>query len=155
VKRIIQLTTLAALAAFATGCFTINASVPGTVRGDIEADDYETVGSFEHEVNHWFIPCGLGEAPEAEFRKEMLKAAKEQGADGVANVKFEAYNGCMDIIIGGLCPILAPRTFKMSGDLVRIKKPPLPGNKPTDAPPGGQVTVDNDKAEEPEIAVAY
>lgn len=148
---------LASLAlVLASGCYTLNASLPGTLRGDVEPERLETVGRFEHEVNHWFIPCGLGEAPEAQFRKEILRQVKEQGADGVANLKVEAYNGPVDCVVGRVCPFIQPRTFRMSGDLVRIRKPPLPGQRPSEAPPGGPITVEADPATTPEeLAVRY
>lgn len=141
--------------ALTSGCYTMNASLPGTLRGDVEPERLETVGQFEYEVNHWFIPCGLGAAPETEIRKEILRQTKEKGADGVANLKFEAYTGPVDCLIGRVCPIIQPRTFRVSGDLVRIKKPPLPGQRPTEAPPGGPITVDRAPALENGIAIAY
>jgi hypothetical protein len=148
---------IAALALLtASGCLTMNASLPGTLRNDVQPEQTETVGKFETNVNHWFIPCGLGEAPEAEFRKALLQEAKAKGADGVANVKFEAYNGLMDWVIGCLsCNIIASRNFKLSGDLVRIKKPALPGSKPTEAPPAGVQTVDKGEAESDVVTVNY
>lgn len=144
-----------ALALFtASGCYTINASLPGTLRGDVEPERVEKVGTFAYEVNHWFIPCGLGAAPEAEIRKEILRQTKEKGADGVANLKFEAYTGPVDCVLGRVCPIIQPRTFRVSGDLVRIKKPPLPGQRPSEAPPGGPITVEAAPAP-PGLAIAY
>lgn len=140
---------------FASGCYTMNASLPGTLRGDVEPERLETVGRFEHEVNHWFIPCGLGTAPETEFRKEILRQVKERGADGVANLKFEAYTGPVDCVIGTVCPFVQPRTFRVSGDLVRIKKPPLPGERPSEAPPGGPVTVETLPVDEDSITIAF
>lgn len=139
----------------ASGCYTMNASLPGTLRGDVEPERLETVGRFEHEVNHWFIPCGLGAAPETELRKEILRQVKEKGADGVANLTFEAYTGPVDCVIGRVCPVVQPRTFRVSGDLVRIRKPPLPGERPSEAPRKGPITVDAASVEERGIAIAY
>jgi hypothetical protein len=139
-----------------SACFTMNASLPGTLRGDVEPERLETVGRFEHEVNHWFIPCGLGTAPETELRKEVLRQVKEQGADGIANMKLEAYNGAFDCLVGRVCPVIQPRTYRLSGDLVRIRKPPLPGQRPSEAPPGGPITVDNEEsAGRTDVAMRY
>lgn len=125
-----------------TGCFTLNASLPGTLRGDLSEERLEPVGTFEHEVSYWFVPCGFGEAPEAELRKELLRAARESGADGVTNLRFEAYLTPMDCLVGRVCPVIQPRTFRLSGHLVRIKDPPPPGSGPQEAPPSsGPITV--------------
>lgn len=152
-----RLGSLVVTLAFASGCYTMNASLPGTLRGDLDPErDVEKVGEVSAEVNHWFIPCGLGAAPETTFRKELLEQARAQGADGVANMKFEAQGTFFDVVVGTVCPVLGPRTYRLSGDLVRIKKPPLGGLPPGDAPPGGQVTVDkDDEPRPPDVAVAY
>lgn len=156
-----SLSLLTALAALAlSGCFTLNASLPGTLRSDVEEDKVEKVGSFEKEVNHWFIPFGIGEAPSSAFRAALLEQAKEKGADGVANLRFEAYNGCFDLLISGVtCAIVRPRTFKLSGDLVRIKKAPLAGKRPKAVEPvkvsGEQITVEAPVPEPDVVEVAY
>ncbi len=156
-SRVTVVTLLVLVVASGGGCFTMNASLPGTLRGDVEPERLETVGKFEHEVTHWFIPCGLGEAPETALRKEILRQVKEQGADGVANLKYEAYTGPVDCLIGRVCPIVQPRTFRLSGDLVRIKAPPLPGQRPSEAPPGGPITVHGSAAGQnpPDLAMRY
>jgi hypothetical protein len=120
----------------------MNASLPGTLRGDLDEERVEPVGPFEHQLTHWFIPCGLGEAPETAMRKALLRAAREADADGVANLRFEATASPKDCLVAGLCPVLQPRTFRLSGDLVRIKEPPPAGHRPQEAPPGGPITVE-------------
>ena len=90
-KTLLHLTTSVLALLVMSGCYTMNASMPGTLRGDVDAEqDVEKVGDFEASVEHWFIPFGLGDAPENDFRKALLQQAKAQGADGVANMKFEA-----------------------------------------------------------------
>ena len=144
-----------------SGCFTMNASLPGTLRSDIEESRLEKVGRFEKEMNHWFIPFGMGEAPSTMFREELLKEVHKSGADGVANLRFESYHGCFDLLVGaGTCMIVRPRTFKLSGDIVRIKKAPLPGKPPKAAPPpvkapSEQITVEAERPDAEVDLVAY
>ena len=120
----------------ATGCFTVNASLPGTLRGDVEATDVEKVGSFTYETGNWFFLWGLVGAPSEDFfSKEIRQQVLSKGADGVSNLAVESKSGCLDLLITGCtCSLIAPRSYVVKGDLVRIKKPPLPGVPPSTGP---------------------
>lgn len=127
-KNIIVLCTLV-LAISSAGCFTTRAELPGTLRADVTPQDVEKVGALEVEKTNWFFFWGLAGAPPADFfAKDIQKAVQAKGADGVANLKYESQEGCVDWGISGCTGyLIAPRTFKVTGDIVRIKKAPLPG----------------------------
>lgn len=161
-KRSLSVVVVLLGALAASGCLTMNASLPGTLRSDVSEGRIDKVGRFEKEVNHMFIPCGFGSAPSTAFRQALLEEAKARGADGVANVRFEAYSGCFDLLImGATCTIVTPRTYKLSGDLVRIRKAPLPGKPPQAAPStetkssGEQIQVEASAPQGDTTLVAY
>ena len=122
-------TTLLALVIASTGCFTVNADLPGTLRNDVTSADTETLGQLSIEKGHWFYIAGLVGAPDKDFlAPEITKAVQAKGGDGVANLRYEASEGCVDMIIGGCTGgCIYPRSYKVTGDIVRIKKAPLPG----------------------------
>lgn len=117
------------IAALSTGCFTTRADLPGTLRADVTPSDVEKVGTLEIEKTNWFFLWGLaGTPPKDFFATDIQKAVQAKGADGVANLKYESQEGCIDWGVSGCTGYLvAPRTFKVTGDIVRIKKAPLPG----------------------------
>ena len=118
------------------GCFTVNASLPGTVRGDVASSDYEKVGTLNIEKNHWFYVFGLLNAPaENFFADDIKKQVQAKGGDGVANLTYEAQTGCMDLVCTGCSSnIISPRTYKVTGDIVRMKKEAVPGKPVASAP---------------------
>ncbi len=114
----------------ATGaCVTVTADLPGAIRSDVTAAETEPVGTVVIEKGHWYFLWGLVGSPPADvFAADLKKQVRAKGADGVANVTYESQESCGDLIIGGLtCSLVVPRTLSLKGDLVRIKKPPLPG----------------------------
>ncbi len=124
-----MLLSISLLALAAAGCFTVNAELPGTLRGDVSEPEIEKVGTLSIEKTNWFFAWGLvGAPPKDFFSTDIQKAVQAKGADGVANLKYESQEGCVDWGISGCTGYLvAPRTFKVTGDIVRIKKAPLPG----------------------------
>ena len=112
-----------------SGCYTVNADLPGTLRGDVAPQETERVGTMTIEKSHWFYLLGLiGEAPPNLFADDIKKSVQQKGADGVTNLVYESKIGCLDLVITGCSAgCVAPRTYKVTGDLVRIKKPPPPG----------------------------
>jgi len=126
----------AAVAAVALGggCYTVNADLPGTLRGDIADADVERVGPVTIEQGQWFFLWGLvGETPEDLVAAELKKQVQAKGADGVANLTWQSQFGCVDLL-AATCTAgcVTPRTYKVTGDIVRIKKAPLAG-KPAKA----------------------
>lgn len=121
---------LASLASSA--CFTMNADLPGTLRGDVANGDVERIGSISYETGHWFYLWGLvGAPPRDVFAAEISKQVRAKGGDGVANLRYEGEFGCIDIGIGGCTGgCIMPRTYRVTGDVVRIKKAPLAGRPP-------------------------
>lgn len=140
-----KLIAIAIVVLASSGCYTVNAKLPGTLRNDLSAEDYEKVGTLNYETSHWYFVYGLvGSPPEDFLSKEIKSQVQSKGADGVANLKYESQAGCMDLLIhtcaGNGC--ISPRTYKVTGDLVRIKKAPLPGAAPTaDAAPPATAPV--------------
>jgi hypothetical protein len=143
---------LVALLAMTTGCFTVNAALPGTLRNDVKSDQTEKVGSLNIEKTNWFFLYGLiGSPPEDVFATEIKSQVQARGADGVANLTYEAKTGCVDLIIGQLtCQLVTPRSYVVTGDIVRIKAAPLPG-KPAKAADASDVK----KTEELRVAQGY
>lgn len=117
------------------GCFTVNTALPGALRGDLSEQEIEPVGHFQREIRHSFAPFGLGEVPDDPFRALLLEEANAQGADGIRNLRIETYHSCNDVLTGWMtCQSVRPRTFRISGELVRIRKAPLPGDAPKTQP---------------------
>ena len=134
--------TAVALACGLTGCYTVNAELPGTLRGDVPAGEVEKVGVITIEKGNMFFLWGLAGGPSKDvFSAEIKRQVRARGADGVTNIQYDAQTGCIDLIIGGVtCGIVSPRSYKMTGDLVKIRAAPLPGTPLADAQPitGGE-----------------
>lgn len=147
-----RILTLVALLAMITGCYTVNASLPGTLRNDVKSDQTEKVGSLNIEKTNWFFLFGLiGSPPEDVFATEIKSQVQARGADGVANLTYEAKSGCVDLLISYVtCQLVAPRSYQVSGDIVRIKAAPLPG-KPAKAADASDAT----KPDELQVAQGY
>lgn len=111
------------------GCFTVNADLPGTLRSDVTKDDVETVGRFDVQKGNSFLFWGLTGQPPPDFiASELKREVKAKNGDGVQNLEYHSEFGCMDILLSSVtCGILAPRTFRFTGDIVRIRKPALSG----------------------------
>lgn len=122
-KKIITLSLLLA----ASGCFTVNAQLPGAIRND--KPEVEKVGQVNIEKTNYFFIAGLiGEPAPDFFATELKKQVEAKGGDGVANMQYESSTGCVDLIISTCTfEIVTPRDYKLSGDIVRIKSAPLPG----------------------------
>jgi hypothetical protein len=122
-KKMIALVLLAA----ASGCYTVNAQLPGALRND--KPEVEKVGQVNIEKTNYFFILGLvGEPPPDFFAAELKKQVEAKGGDGVANLQYESSSGCVDLIISECTfQIVTPRDYKLTGDIVRIKSAPLPG----------------------------
>ena len=120
----------------AAGCFTMNAEMPGTLRPDLAATDVEPVGSFSIQKSNTFLFWGLAGAPSAEFfAADLRREVAAKRGDGVQNLTWESEFGCIDLLLGRLtCGLVSPRTYKLSGEVVRIKARPLPGAPPSPVP---------------------
>ena len=115
------------LALSAGGCYALRADVPGVLREDV--DDAVIVGTFDRSVTRTYFLGGLvGPSEDDVFGEMMLAAAREQDADGVANLVFESRFSPVDYVLNvGTCSIVSPRTYRLKGDLVRIDAPLVPG----------------------------
>ncbi len=110
-----------------TGCYTLRADVPGVMRDRV--DDAVIVGTFDETVTRTYFFGGLiGPSDQDLFRDAMLESARAHQADGVANLMFEARFSPMDYALSiGTCAVVAPRTYRLKGDLVRLRGAPAPG----------------------------
>jgi hypothetical protein len=108
----------------ATGCFTVKADLPGTVRTDVAATDYKKIGELKIEKTNWFFVFGLVGAPGPDFfAPEIAAAVRAKGGDGVVNLKIMSEHTFGDVCIScvalsGL--IVAPRTYVVTGDIIRF-----------------------------------
>ena len=128
-SRLFLLVALIVSTLFSSGCFTINAKLPGTLRGDLSDEDVEVVGTYTYEGTETFI-LGYGTKKSTAYYNDLMRAAAAQNADGLTHIRFESYFTKSDWIIRHLtCTCVSPRTYRLSGDLVRIKERPLRGNK--------------------------
>lgn len=132
-KRLRPLLLVAAAVAV-SGCYTVNADLPGTLRGDVADSDVERVGTVTIEKSQWFFLWGLvGETPKDFVAEELKKQVQAKGADGVANITWQSQFGCVDMLASACTAgCVTPRSYKVTGDIVRIKKSPLAG-KPAKA----------------------
>lgn len=121
---------LVVAAALASGCFTMRAQLPGALRVDLEDEEVVVGGRFDIEVSRLYLFWGLVPvADESDLAAAMQEAAAREGVDGVANLTFESRFSGMDFALQMLTlGIVAPRTYRVRGDLVRINAPPLPGS---------------------------
>ena len=110
-----------------SACWTANAQLPGTLRNDDVST--ESVGSLNIEKTNYFFILGLLNKPSDDFlAQEIRQSVKSAGGDGVQNLTYEAQFGCLDIIISQLTAgCVMPRTYKVTGQIVKIKTAPLPG----------------------------
>ena len=135
--------TVAALALVvvaAGGCYTVNANLPGTLRNDVKSDETDSVGSLNIEkTNYFFLWALIGNPTPDFFSAEIKQQVQSKGADGVSNLTYESQTGCVDLIITGVTGgCVAPRTYKVTGSIVRIKSVRLPG-KPAKAVDNGDI----------------
>ena len=114
------------------GCYTVNADLPGTLRGDVATADTEKLGSFTVEKTNTYFLKGLIGAPGADFfGSEISEEVRTKGGDGVANLVFDSQMAPVDVLVGCVtCNIVTPRTYKVTGDVVRIRRVPVAGTPP-------------------------
>ncbi len=113
----------------ASGCFTLNAELPGVLRSDVAPAEHERLGTFSVEKRHWFLLDGLVGAPPRDLLSAELRAAvQKRGGDGAIELRYESEHTCGDVAIG-TCTLgcLVPRTYRVHGTVVRINAPRLPG----------------------------
>lgn len=120
---------LLCVVAVASGCFTMRASMPGALRGDLEDEEVLVQGRLDVEVSRLYLFWGLvPTADEEDLASAMRAAVEERQADGVANLVYESHFSPLDVVLQVITlGIVAPRTYRVRGDVVRIEAAPLPG----------------------------
>lgn len=113
-----------------SGCYTLRADLPGALRSDID-DDVEILDTIELEVTHTYFLNGLVRRPPADlFADQLLAAVERAGGDGVANIVIEARFTPADVVLQNITfGVVAPRTYRLRADIVRIRAPALPGRR--------------------------
>ena len=117
------------LAMGSAGCFTMRAELPGVLRDDVKPADTENLGPLVVEQQHWFLLHGFfGKTPRDFLSGELKAAVQKRGGDGVAGLKYVSEQSCADAAIG-TCTFgcVVPRTYRITGTVVRIRAPRLPG----------------------------
>jgi hypothetical protein len=123
-----------------SGCYTLRADLPGALRHDVD-DSVEIIDRVDLETTHTYFIGGLLRDPSpALFEADLLAAVERAGGDGVANLVFEARFSGADVVINTITlGVVSPRTYRLRADVVRIRRPALPGRPLlTTAAPGGQ-----------------
>ncbi|MBI1948936.1 MAG: hypothetical protein HYS27_24830 [Deltaproteobacteria bacterium] len=124
-----RLLLAATLALAPCACFTMNAELPGVLRNDLTPADQESLGTFTVEGRHWFLVEGLfGKPPRDLLAADIRAAVQKRGGDGATGLRYESEHTCGDTAIG-TCTLgcLVPRTYRVTGTVVRIRAPRLPG----------------------------
>jgi hypothetical protein len=128
------LATWAAVAILATGggasgCFTVRAELPGALRADVTPEHLDKVGELQVQTTVFYFLGGLvGEAPRDLVARELRRQVQARAGDGVAQLTWRSEFTCTDVAIGGCTlGLVTPRTYRVSGDIVRIRQAPLPG----------------------------
>jgi hypothetical protein len=132
-ERFITCARVIVVCAFATlvstGCYTFRADVPGHARADLD-DKIEIIGSIDETFTHTYFIGGLvNPPPEDMLEKILLARVREARGDGIANLVFESVFAPPDVLLRTFTVfIVAPRTYRVRADIVRIHAEPLPGD---------------------------
>lgn len=118
-------------ASLASGCFSMRTQLPGAVRADLDDEQVIVHGRVDVEVSRVYLFWGLLPLGDDEALALALRDnAVQQGGDGVANLVFDTYFSPVDVMLQTITlGILAPRTYRLRGDVVRIRAAPLPGRR--------------------------
>jgi hypothetical protein len=125
-RAIVFALTVAGLSS--TGCYTFRADLPGHARNDL-ADKIEIIGFIDETYTHLYMFGGLANPPPEDlFAELLLTRVREAGGDGVANLVFESVFSPPDVLLRTFTfLVVAPRTYRVRADIVRIHAAPLPG----------------------------
>ncbi|MBI1947175.1 MAG: hypothetical protein HYS27_15875 [Deltaproteobacteria bacterium] len=138
---------LAALIAAASsgGCFTMHADLPGTWRAPAASEPIEVVGRLDVTTSHTWLLGGLLAPPPSDlYRAAVLAKVEAAGGHGIANVVVDTRFTGIDVMLRAVTlGIVAPRTYRIRADIVRLSTPPPPGApllrregaRPAPAPP--------------------
>jgi len=135
-RRVLRTLALTALLVVVGGCYTLDAALPGHTRTDLAAQ-VEIVGSIDETFTHTYFVGGLlAPPPEDVLARILIERVRASGGDGVANLVFESFFTVSDVFVRTFSiGVVAPRTYRVRADIVRIHAPPLPGRPVLDAPP--------------------
>jgi hypothetical protein len=120
----------------ATGCSTMTATLPGTLRNTVSDLDIETVGTVQIERTQTYLLWGLvGAPPQDWIARELAQQLQSQHGEGMARIVFESQTGCLDLTITGLTlGCIAPRSYRLHGDVVRWRTGAHPASTAPVAP---------------------
>lgn len=121
----------------ASGCYTTRANIPGVLRDDIDKSALTDLGPLRVEKTQWFV-MGRGEASRDFLAREIEDEVAKARGNGVRSLRYESEFSVLDLIVSrGTLGLLVPRTFRVTGEIVRIRRPP----RVVDAPPPGGLPV--------------
>lgn len=129
VRRTSCALALGALLVVAGGCYTLDAALPGHARLDV-GGQIEIIGSIDETFTHTYYLGGLlAPPPEDVLAHILLDRVQALGGDGVANLVFESFFTASDVVVRTFSvSLVAPRTYRLRADVVRIHAPPYPGH---------------------------
>jgi hypothetical protein len=131
-RSLVAACTALVLLSLASGCYTMRAQLPGTLRADVGDRDVEVAGRYEIVVRRTYFFWGLlAPSPvERAIADDLPRACARAGADGAANLLFEAHFSPLDWAIAtATLGVVTPRSYRVRGDLVRIAAPPPAGKR--------------------------
>ncbi|MEM1125048.1 MAG: hypothetical protein AAGI71_00235 [Bacteroidota bacterium] len=101
----------------ATGCFTVQYSIPS----ELDPTTYDIIDSFEEKKRASWVILGLVPVGEAEVEEIIEREVRRSGGDAATNVIVTAQFDVVDVIIGALVGgIFNTRTYIVEGDVVRL-----------------------------------
>lgn len=110
-------------------CYTMNANLPGTWRAPAQTETVEVVGRLDVTTTHTWLLGGLVAPPPSDLYSEaVLSRVEAARGDGIANVVVDTRFSGLDILLRSFTlGIIAPRTYRIRADIVRLSTPPPPG----------------------------
>lgn len=115
--------------AASSGCYSMHANLPGTWRKPPPTEDVVVLGRVDVTTTHvWFLG-GLVPPPSSDlYSAAVLQKVAAAGGDGVANVVIDTRFDAMDVALSAFTlGIVAPRTYRIRADIVRLQTPAPPG----------------------------
>lgn len=108
----------------ASGCYTTRATIPGVLRNDIDKSALTDLGPLRVERTQWFV-MGAGGASSDFLAREIEDQVAKVRGDGVRSLRYETEFSLLDVIVSR-CTLgaLVPRTFRVTGQIVRIRRDP-------------------------------
>jgi hypothetical protein len=110
------------------GCYTMRAELPGTYRRALPDEEITVVDRIDFRTTHYYFLALAPQPPADVLSAPMLEAVRQAGGDGVANVIVDSEFTASDFFVRAITlGIIAPRSYRLRADVVRLGSPPPPG----------------------------